>query len=59
MRADRARCARLVAHHDRLAAEIARRMLRKVARGEVGVASGGERHDEVDRPRWILRVQHG
>jgi hypothetical protein len=46
--ADGAGRARLVHHQDLLTVEIARCVLRKVARGEVGVAARGVRNDERD-----------
>ena len=59
LRADGTGSARLVLHDDRLAAKISRRVLREVARSEVGVAPGGERHDEVNGPRRVLCIQSG
>ncbi len=54
---DRAGRAGLVHHHQRLAVEIARRILGQVPRGEIGVAAGGIRHDEQNRARRILRMR--
>ena len=54
LRANGAGGAGLVLHHDRLPAEIARRVLREVARRKVGVAPRGERNDELNWTRRVL-----
>jgi hypothetical protein len=54
--ADGARGAGLVHDDDRLAVEITRRVLREIARGKVRIAAGGERDDQIDGPRRVLRM---